>query len=124
MQPLARLADLLLGWLAAILYRSFDIGLVRVFSAVRISIAAPPPALPALAPPNQGDLSKVHGNHPPRAIRCWNNENYCSSYGFDVAEWHNSHTCPPSCRRPDHNEQATRANTMGGSEKHSALVGL
>ena len=38
LQPLARLADLLLGWLAAILYRSFDIGLVRVFSAVRISI--------------------------------------------------------------------------------------
>ena len=35
---LERLADLLLGWLAAILYRSFDIGLVRVFSAVRISI--------------------------------------------------------------------------------------
>ena len=36
---LERLADLLLGWLAAILYRSFDIGLVRVFSAVRISIS-------------------------------------------------------------------------------------
>ena len=35
---LERLADLLLGWLAAILYRSFDIGLVRVFSAVLISI--------------------------------------------------------------------------------------
>ena len=38
LQPLARLDDLLLGWMAAILYRSFDIGLVRVFSAVRISI--------------------------------------------------------------------------------------
>ena len=38
LQPLARLADLLLGRMAAILYRSFDIGLVRVFSAVRISI--------------------------------------------------------------------------------------
>ena len=37
-QPLARLADLLLGWLAAILYRSFNIGLVRIFSAVTISI--------------------------------------------------------------------------------------
>ena len=38
LQPLACLAALLLGWLAAILYRSFDIGFVRVFSAVRISI--------------------------------------------------------------------------------------
>ena len=38
LQPLVRLADLLLGWLAAILYRSFNIGLVLVFSAVRISI--------------------------------------------------------------------------------------
>ena len=37
-QPLARLADLLLGWMTAILYRSFAIGLVHVFSAVRISI--------------------------------------------------------------------------------------
>ena len=38
LQPLARLADLMLGCLAAILYRYFDIGLVRVFSAVIISI--------------------------------------------------------------------------------------
>ena len=36
LQPLVRLADLLLSWLDAILHRSFDIGLVRVFSAVRI----------------------------------------------------------------------------------------
>ena len=38
LQPLERLADFLLGWLDDILYRSFDIGLVRAFSAVRISI--------------------------------------------------------------------------------------
>ena len=48
LQPLARLAPymqllawmdaLLLGWLDDILYRSFNIGLVRVFSSVRISI--------------------------------------------------------------------------------------
>ena len=38
LQPLAWLAALLLGWLDAIVYRSFDIGIVRVFSAVRISI--------------------------------------------------------------------------------------
>ena len=38
LQPLAWLAALLLGWLAASLYQSFDIGFVRVFSAVRISI--------------------------------------------------------------------------------------
>ena len=40
LQPLERLADLLLGWLDAILYRSFDICLLRVFSAVRISITS------------------------------------------------------------------------------------
>ena len=38
LQPLAWMDALLLGWLAVILYRSFDIGFVRVFSAVRISI--------------------------------------------------------------------------------------
>ena len=38
LQPLVSLADLLLGWLAAILFWYFDIGLVRVFSAIRISI--------------------------------------------------------------------------------------
>ena len=39
LQPLAWLGALLLGWLAASLYRYFDIGFVRVFSSVRISIA-------------------------------------------------------------------------------------
>ena len=38
MQPLAWLAALMLEWLADILCRYFDIGFVRVFSAVRISI--------------------------------------------------------------------------------------
>ena len=89
-----------------------------------VLVAAHTPAPPAPALRNQGDPNKVRGNQPPRAIRHWDNENYCSSCSFDVAEWHNSHTCPPSRRRPDHNEQATRANTMGGSEKHRALFGL
>ena len=67
----------------------------------------------------------VHGNQPPCATRRWNNENYCSFCYFDVAEYQNSHTCPPyRHRRPDHKEQATRANTMRGPEKHRALVGL
>ena len=43
MQSLDWLADLLMGWLDAILYWSFDIGFGRVFSAVSISIFGPPP---------------------------------------------------------------------------------
>ena len=73
---------------------------------------------------NQGDPSRVRGNQTPRAARRWGNENYCSSCGFDVAEWHTIQTCPPSRRRPDHNEHATQTNIMGGLEKHRALVGL
>ena len=38
LQTLYWMAALLLGWLAAILYWSFDIGFVRVFNTVRISI--------------------------------------------------------------------------------------
>ena len=87
-------------------------------------VASNTPAPPTPALLNQGYLNKVQRNQPPRAIRRWDNNNYCSSCSFDVAEWHNIHTCPPSRRRPDHNEQATRANTIGGSEKNPALVGL
>ena len=73
---------------------------------------------------NQGDPSRVRGNQPPRAARLWDNENYCSSCGYDVAEWHTSHTCPPSRRCPDRNEHATQTNIMVGLEKHRALAGL
>ena len=87
-------------------------------------VAAHIPVTPASTLLNQGDPSRVRGNQPPRTVRRWDNENYCYSCGFDVAEWHTSHTCPQSCRRPDHNYHATRTNIMGGSEKHRALVGL
>ena len=83
--------------------------------------------IPATPPParlNKGDPNMVRGNQPPRALRGWDNENYCYSCGFDVSEWHTSHTCTPSRRHSEHNEQATQSNIMGGSEKHRALVGL
>ena len=87
-------------------------------------VAAHIPATPAPALLNQGDPNRVRRNQPPRASRCWDNENYCSSCDFVVAEWHTSHTCPLSRRLPDHNEHATQSNIMGGYEKHRALVGL
>ena len=73
------------------------------------------PATPAPAQLNQGYPKSVRGNQPTRALWRWDNEKHCYSCGFNVAEWHTSHTCPPSRRRSEHNEQATRANIMGGS---------
>ena len=81
-------------------------------------------ATPAPALINQGDPNRVHGNQPPRTMRLWDNENYCSPYGFNRAEWRTSHTCPPSRRRPDHNTHVTQTNIMGGLETNYTLVGL
>ena len=61
-------------------------------------VTNPPPAPPTPALPNHGDPNKFRGNQPPRSTCRWNNDNYCSSCSFDVAEWHNSHTCPTSHR--------------------------
>ena len=88
---------------------------------------APPPLAAPIAPliptrPNPGATDRNRGNQPPRATRRWDNENYCSSCGYDVAEWHTSKTCPPSRRGPAHNKLATRTSTLGGSERHRALV--
>ena len=87
-------------------------------------VAAHIPDTPAPARLNQGYPNRVRRKQLPRATRRWDNENYCSSCVFDVAEWHTSHTCTPSRRRPDHNDQATQTNIMGGLEKHRALFGL
>ena len=77
-------------------------------------VAAHIPVTPAPTLLNQGDPSRVRRNQLSCATCRWDNQNYCSSCGFDVAEWHTSHTCPPSRRRPDHNGQATQTNIMGG----------
>ena len=62
--------------------------------------------------------------HPPRSTRLWHNTNYCFSCGFDVAEWHTITTCPPSRRKPNHQETATKENMMGGSDRHRDFVQL
>ena len=41
---------------------------------------------------------------------------YCWTHGYKVAKGHNSHTC--SSRAKGHQVDATRANTMGGSDKN------
>ena len=45
-----------------------------------------------------------------------NNENYCWSHGWIVADNHDSKTCKNPL--PGHQTAATRANTMGGSDKN------
>ena len=89
---------------------------------------APPPLVAPIDPhilaqQTPGATDRTRGNQPPCATRRWNNENYCSSCGYDITEWQTSKTCPPSRRAPDHNELATRTSTLGGSERHRALVG-
>ena len=40
---------------------------------------------------------------------------YCWTHGYKVSKGHNSHTC--SSRAKGHHVEATRSNTMGGSDK-------
>ena len=89
---------------------------------------APPPLAAPIAPliptrQNPRATDRNRDNQPPRATRRWDNENYCSSCGYDVAKWHTSKMCPPSRRGTAHNELATQTSTLGGSERYRALVG-
>ena len=43
------------------------------------------------------------------------NGNYCWTHGYRVGNKHNSETCKNPA--PGHKKEATRANTMGGSER-------
>lgn len=46
----------------------------------------------------------------------WNPNGYCWSHGYKVTKNHNSNTC--RTRKDGHKEEATRANTMGGSTEN------
>jgi hypothetical protein len=91
--------------------------------------AYPPPTGPPLAPYpaappgfNQFQTPPTNGYTPrpppsyQQSAKRYNNLNYCWTHGGDVDDNHASHTC----RRPAlpyHQPQATRYNTMGGSQK-------
>ena len=55
------------------------------------------------------------GQRQPSRFKRHNNWNYCWSCGFDVEDWHTSSTCPTPMM--NHNVNAARANTFGGSRK-------
>ena len=46
----------------------------------------------------------------------WDPNGYCWSHGYKVTKNHNSKTC--RTRKDGHKEEATRANTMGGSTEN------
>jgi hypothetical protein len=52
--------------------------------------------------------------HTPMPYKRYENWNYCHTHGGDVEDAHTSATCPR--QGPFHNPNATRANTMGGSQ--------
>ena len=59
-------------------------------------------------------------NRQPQTTRRYNNSNYCWSHGFDI---HDSHTGQSCCwQKEGHKADATRSNTMGGSELNKQLV--
>ena len=67
-----------------------------------------------------GSTQQMH--NPPKVFKRFNNWNYCFTHGFDVADGHTSATCLyPSW---NHNWNATRNNTMGGSQKDAYKVVL
>ena len=61
--------------------------------------------------------SNYQGFHgPSKNVKIYNNWNYCHTHGFDVKDDHDS----SNCRNPSwkYNCQATRENTMGGSQRN------
>jgi hypothetical protein len=76
---------------------------------------APPGFGPGATPPPGQHGYAPRGHFQPMAKR-YNNMNYCWTHGGDIDDSHTSQTC----RRPSmpyHQPQATRQNTMGGSQK-------
>lgn len=72
------------------------------------------------------------GGPPPRinpphsnVTKRFNNWNACYSCGFDVADWHMSHTC--NNRKPSHDESYTRANAqmfLNRGDPHVCTAGI
>ena len=58
--------------------------------------------------------------HVHKTGRRFNNNNYCHSHGYDVADGHTSQSC--SFPHPGHCKEATRENNKGGSQKDRNLV--
>ena len=55
-----------------------------------------------------------------RIGRKYQNDNYCWSCGFDIANWHTSKTC--RWTKAGHQLEATKDNNMGGNQKRRDLV--
>ena len=55
-----------------------------------------------------------------RKVRKYQNNNYCWSCGFDISDNHTSATC--KWTKEGHKSDATKENTMGGSQKRRHLV--
>jgi hypothetical protein len=87
-----------------------------------------PPAMPAYGqgqglppyqqPPFMGSTWPPQPPGPPRHpnAKRYNNMNYCWTHGFDVSDRHTGMSCQRPAS-PYHQPQATRQNTMGGSQK-------
>ena len=57
---------------------------------------------------------QLRNKHNRRPHTCQDNGNYCWTHGYCVGNKHNSATCQN--KAPGHQDNATRENTMGGSE--------
>jgi hypothetical protein len=69
---------------------------------------------------NGNNKRKQHGKPTVHTTKFFHNNNYCWTHGYHI---HDSHTSV-SCRFPStgHQKEATRANTMQGSDKDKNLV--
>ena len=56
----------------------------------------------------------------PRTRRRFSNDNYCWSHGWDVSRTHDSTNCRH--QKEGHKTEATRSNTMNGSDTHKNLL--
>jgi hypothetical protein len=69
---------------------------------------------------NKSKFSNKRNNNAVSSERRFYNKNYCHTHGYHVADVHTSATC--KYPKQDHKAEATRDNTMGGSQANKELV--
>ena len=62
--------------------------------------------------PHNNNTNQVEEKNP---FRNYGNQNYCFTHGHHLEDNHTSHMC--SMPGPNHNPNATKFNTMGGTNK-------
>ena len=71
-------------------------------------VPAPPPPVGGAIPPPAAGAAPAGTGYQSNKVKWYNNWNYCYSCGWDIPNWHTSHTCPPNYQKTGHQVGCTR----------------